>query len=183
MDFLPSRSGERDGVEVIVRVQKECLEKVLRGSGEFGVFSPPLLARGEPRTYKDVQLPKGFDLQACLRKAKAIGPTILGVSGTGDSDCEPKRATSRKWLVRFTQQRKPGGSWETGGCLFPGARQRCRRSCRVGLAWWRRLTEQGRRGAPLLGQQCLLSTTDCSTFAQRSHENVKCRAGPCVGKT
>ena len=29
--------------------------------------------------YKDVQLPEGFNLQAALRKPKAIGPTILGV--------------------------------------------------------------------------------------------------------
>ena len=80
VDFLPPRSGKRDGVEVIGRVQKECLEKVLRGSGEFGVFSRSFYARGEPRAYKDVQLPEGFDLQAALRKAKAIGPTIPGVT-------------------------------------------------------------------------------------------------------
>ena len=36
--------------------------------------------------------------------------------------------------------------------------------CRVGPAQWRRLTEQGRQGALLLGQQCLLSITDCSTI-------------------
>ena len=49
VDFLPPRSGEREGVEVIARVQKDCLEKVLRGSGEFGVFSRPFYVRGEPR--------------------------------------------------------------------------------------------------------------------------------------
>ena len=73
--FLPPRSGEREGVEV----QKGCLGKLLRGSGEFGVFSRPFYVRGESRVYKDVQLPEGFDLQAALRKAKAVGPTILGV--------------------------------------------------------------------------------------------------------
>ena len=56
VDFLPPRSGERDGVEVIARVQK--VEKVLRGSGEFGVFSRPFCVRGEPRAYRDVQLPQ-----------------------------------------------------------------------------------------------------------------------------
>ena len=73
--FLPPRSGEREGVEV----QKGRLGKLLCGSGEFGVFSRPFYVRGESRVYKDVQLPEGFDLQAALRKAKAVGPTILGV--------------------------------------------------------------------------------------------------------
>ena len=46
-------------------------------------------------------------------------------------------------------------------------------------AQWKRLTEQGRQGVPLLGQQCLLSITDCSTItgarssAQQSCANVQ----------
>ena len=39
VDLLPPRSGGIDGVEVVARVQKDNYEKVLRGSGEFGVFS------------------------------------------------------------------------------------------------------------------------------------------------
>ena len=74
VDFLPPKFGEREGVEVIVRVQKDFLEKVLRGSGEFGVFSRPCV-RGEPRAHKDVQLPEGFDFQAALRKAKGSWET------------------------------------------------------------------------------------------------------------
>ena len=68
---------------------------------------PPFHVRGEPRTYRDVQLPEGFDLRAAL----GIGPTILGVTlrnkGLG---LRTKECDSRRWLVRFTQQRKPGGS-------------------------------------------------------------------------
>ena len=46
IDFPPPRSGEREGVEVIARVQKDCFVKVLRGSGEFNVFSRPFYVRG-----------------------------------------------------------------------------------------------------------------------------------------
>ena len=49
IDFLPPRSGEREVVEVIARVQMDCLEKVRRG-----VFSRPFYVRGESRVYKDV---------------------------------------------------------------------------------------------------------------------------------
>ena len=78
-DFLPPRSGGIDGVEAVARVQKDNFEKVLRGSGEFGVFSRPFFVKGDARVYKDAPLPAEFDLQAALRKAKAVGPSILGV--------------------------------------------------------------------------------------------------------
>ena len=79
VDFLPPRSGGIDGVEVVARVQKDNLENVLRGSGEFGVFSRTFFVKCDARVYKDVPLPVEFDLQAALRKAKAVGPSILGV--------------------------------------------------------------------------------------------------------
>ena len=79
VEFLPPRSGGIDGVEVVAGVQKDNFEKVLRGSGEFGVFSRPFFVKGDARVYKDVPLPVEFDLQAALRKAKAVGPSILGV--------------------------------------------------------------------------------------------------------
>ena len=113
--FLPPRSGEREGVEVIARVQKDCLEKVLRGSGEFGVLSRPFYVRGEPRAYKDVASgrvrPSGSSEESESDRANHPGSPCA----KRKSDCEPKRATSRRWLVRFTQQRMPGGSWEIGG--------------------------------------------------------------------
>ena len=98
VDFPPPRSGEREGVEVIARVQKDCLEKVLRGSGEFGVFSRTFYARGGSRVYKDVQLPEGFDLQTVLRKAKAIGSTILG----------GRPAQQRSWIANQRVRRREG---------------------------------------------------------------------------
>ena len=79
VDFLPPRSGRIDGVEVVARVQKDNFEKVFCGIGEFGVFSRPFFVKGDARVYKDVPLPVEFDLQAALRKAKAVGPSILGV--------------------------------------------------------------------------------------------------------
>ena len=57
----------------IARVQIDNLKKILRGSGEFGVFSRPFLIHGELRVYKDVPLPDDFDLQAALREAKSVG--------------------------------------------------------------------------------------------------------------
>ena len=75
----PVDSGGTDGVEVLARVQKDNFEKVLRGSGEFGVFSRPFFVKGDARVYKDVPLPVELDLQAAMRKAKAVGPSILGV--------------------------------------------------------------------------------------------------------
>ena len=84
VDFLPPRSGGIDGVEVVARVQKDNFEKVLRGSGEFGVFSRPFFVKGDARVYKDAPLPAEFDLQAALRKAKAVGPSILGVVMRGE---------------------------------------------------------------------------------------------------
>ena len=61
------------------RVQKDNFEKVLRGSGEFGVFSRPFFVKGDARVCKDVPLPVELDLQAAMRKAKAVGPSIFGV--------------------------------------------------------------------------------------------------------
>ena len=37
------------------------------------------LVKGDARVYKDVPLPVEFDLQAAVRKAKAVGPSTLGV--------------------------------------------------------------------------------------------------------
>ena len=79
VSYRTPRSGGIDGVEVVARAQKENFEKVLRGSGMFGVFSRTFFVKGDPRVYKDVPLPVEFDLQAALRKAKAVGPSILGV--------------------------------------------------------------------------------------------------------
>ena len=79
VDFLPPRSGGTDGVEVVARCQKDNFEKVLRENGEFDVFSRPFFVKGDARVYKDVPLPVEFDLQAAMRKAKAVGPSILGV--------------------------------------------------------------------------------------------------------
>ena len=67
------------GAELVARVEKDNFEKVLRGSGEFGVFSRPFFVKGDARVYKDVPLPVEFDLQAAMRKAKAVGPSILAV--------------------------------------------------------------------------------------------------------
>ena len=64
VDISPPRSGGIDGVEVVARVQKDNFEKVLRGSGEFGVFSRPFFVKGDARVYKDAPLPVEFDLQA-----------------------------------------------------------------------------------------------------------------------
>ena len=54
VDFLPPRSGGIDGVPVVVRVQKDDFEKVLRGSGELGFFSRSFFVKGDARVYKDV---------------------------------------------------------------------------------------------------------------------------------
>ena len=112
VDFLPPRSprlGGIDGVEVVGRVQKDNVEKVLCGSGEFGVFSRPFFVKGDARVYKDVPLPVEIDLQAALRKAKAVGPSILGVVWERVSDCVRRSATSRVSLARSSQRRKPRG--------------------------------------------------------------------------
>ena len=76
--YHPDPQGT-DGVEVVARVQKDNFDKVLCGSGEFGVFSRPFFVKGDARVYKDVPLPVEFDLQAAMRKAKAVGPAILEV--------------------------------------------------------------------------------------------------------
>ena len=57
--FLPSFFGS-ERIEVVARVQIDSLERVLRGSGEFGVFSRPFFVKGEPRIFKDVSLPDDF---------------------------------------------------------------------------------------------------------------------------
>ena len=139
MDFLPPRSGGIDGVEVVARVQKDNFEKVLRGSGEFGVFSRPFFVKGDAHVYKDVPLPVEFDLQAALRKAKAVGPSILGLScGERVSDCVRRSATSRVSLARSTQRRNPRGLSGKDGrpeiCLCRGAKLRCRHFWQVGIA-------------------------------------------------
>ena len=105
-----------DGVQVVARVQKDNFEKVLCGSGEFGVFSCPFFVKGDARVHKDVPLPVEFDLQAAMRKAKAVGPSILGVVlrgkglGLRTKECdfesvvgyvyweeEPKRFIGERW--------------------------------------------------------------------------------------
>ena len=77
--MLPSRFCGNERVEVVARVQRDSVEKVLHGSGEFGVFSHPFCVKGEPRAYKDVPLPDEFDLQAALQKVKSVGLSIHGV--------------------------------------------------------------------------------------------------------
>ena len=57
LEFLPPRSGGIDGAQVVARVQKDNFEKVLRGSGEFGVFSRPFFVKGDARVHKTVPLP------------------------------------------------------------------------------------------------------------------------------
>ena len=79
VDMFPPRFFGNERIEVVVRVQMDSLEKVLRGSGEFGVFSRPFIVKGEPRVYKDVLLPDDSDLQAALRKSKSVGPSIHGI--------------------------------------------------------------------------------------------------------
>ena len=78
-DFLPPRSGGTDGVEVVARVEKDNFEKVLRGSGESGVFSRLFFVKDDAHVYKDVPLPVEFDFQAAVRKVKAVGLSIFGV--------------------------------------------------------------------------------------------------------
>ena len=51
----------------------------LKKLGEFGVFSRSFYVKGESRVYKNVTKPDGFDFQTALRKAKAVGSSILGV--------------------------------------------------------------------------------------------------------
>ena len=58
VDFLPPRSGGIDGVEVVTRFHKDNFEKVLRGSGEFGVFSRPFFVKDDTRVYKDCPTPQ-----------------------------------------------------------------------------------------------------------------------------
>ena len=72
-------SAPRGGAVEADRVQIDSLEKVLRGSGEFGVFSRPFFIKGELGVCKDVPLPDDFDFQAALREAKSVGPSIHGV--------------------------------------------------------------------------------------------------------
>ena len=79
VDTFPPRFFGNERIEVVARVQMDSLEKVLRGSGEFGVFSRHFFVKGEPRVYKDVLLPDDSDLQAALRKSKSVGPSIHGV--------------------------------------------------------------------------------------------------------
>ena len=177
VDFLPPRSGERDGVEVIARVHKDCFAEAVSL-----VSSPASFIRGEPRAYRDVQLPEGCDLQAALRKAKAIaiGPTILGVTlrnkGLGLRTKECDFEVVGQIYTTEEARRFIGDRWEVTNLPLSSSKA----AVQAFLSGWkRRLTEQGRQGAPLLGQQCLLSITDCSTIvgarssAQRSHENVQ----------
>ena len=100
------------------KVQIDSLEKVLRGSGEFGVFSRPFFIKGELRVFKDVPLPDDFDFQASLREAKSVGPSIHGVVlrgkgfGLRKDECDfesvvgqvyteedAKRFTGKRWEV------------------------------------------------------------------------------------
>ena len=143
VDFLPPRSGRIDGVEVVARVQKDNFEKVLRGSGEFGVFSRSFFVKGDARVYKDVPLPVEFDLQAALRKAKAVGPSILGgcLAGKGS-------------LIAYEGVR-------LRECRWPGL---LRGGCQVGLAQSKHPSGQGRPGVPSFGQRCRLPTADCNTI-------------------
>ena len=78
-DMFPHRFCGDERIEVVAMVQRESLEKVLRGSGEFNAFSRHLFVKGEPRVYRDIPLPDDFDLQAALRKAKSVGRPFMGV--------------------------------------------------------------------------------------------------------
>ena len=96
-DMFPPRFSGNERIEVVARVQRDSLEKVLRGSGEFGVFSRTFFVKGEPRVYKDVPLPDNFDLRwlygsslharngwmPCSRHCRAAP----GARGVGAVDC------------------------------------------------------------------------------------------------
>ena len=66
--------------------------------------------------YKDVPLPDDFDLQAALRKAMVVGPSIHGIVLRGKGHC----------LRTKVRRRKPRGSSEKDGmlsiCLSLGAK-------------------------------------------------------------
>ena len=113
-DFLPPRSGE------LGRHRSDCEspEKVLASrKREFGVFSRPFYGRGEPRAYRDVQLPEGFDILAAVRKANAIGPTILGVTprnkglGLRTKECDFEKVVGQIYTSEEAR-RFMGDRWE-----------------------------------------------------------------------
>ena len=118
VDFLPPRSGGTDGVEVVARVQKDNVEKVLRGSVEFGVFSRTFFVKGDARVYKDVPHSVEFDLQAAMRKAKAVGPSILGVVlrgknlGLRTKECDFESVVGQVYYSEEESKRFIGERWE-----------------------------------------------------------------------
>ena len=176
VDFLPPRSGERDGVEVVARVQKECLEKVLRGRGEFGVFSRPFYAGGEPVP------PPGCSEES--ESDRANHPwSHPAQQGTRIAN-QRKRLREGQIYTTEEARRFMGDRWEVTNLPLSWSKA----AVQAFLSQWRRLTEQGRQGAPSLRQQCLLSITDCSTIkgarssAQRSHENVRVHSRSLCGQ-
>ena len=83
--FSPRFYGS-ERIEVVARVQIDSLEKVLRGSGEFGIFSRPFFIEGELRVYKTSRRLCG--------KPSRLGPPRMGsscaarVSGCEKVECD-----------------------------------------------------------------------------------------------
>ena len=80
VDFLSPRSGGTDGVEVVAKVQKDNLEKVLRGNGEFGVLSGPFFVKGDAPRVQGCPTPSRIlTSRRLMRKGKVVALSILGV--------------------------------------------------------------------------------------------------------
>ena len=143
--------------------------------------------------YKDVQLPRGVGLPGRFEESESDWANHLGshLAQLGTVGCEPKGATSRRWLVRFTQQRKPGGSWggQAGGDLPLSWKHSSGAGIPVGLAFHSGGDLQSREDKE---RHCSVSSASSpsQTAARlwvgahppsRATKTSKCTAGPCVG--
>ena len=93
---------------MVARVQRESFEKVLRGSGGVFVFSPARsTSKASHACTRTSRYQTGVDLQAALRKEKAVGSSILGVVLRLDCVRERERLRERCWPDLHSGGREP----------------------------------------------------------------------------
>ena len=171
----PPRFCLDERIEVVARVQRESLGKVLGGT------------RASPACTRASRFQKISTSKRLCGKRSQLGPPFKGSSlAVRVSDCKRRSATSRVSSVRSTRRRTPRGLWgkdeknqsaslleQSGGASVPGWLVLHSRSLLPSME------------APPPSQRSRLATADCSTnlgsrsSGPRSHASVHERRSWC----